>query len=105
MVLHSTTDEMAFVLDLLNSIDHKTATGLRRHIDPLIRCNNKFTIHIDTKFEICHECKGEGTVNSGSLREMHNHDNEDCEVCRGHGRRRLVITKRYENISAHEAEG
>jgi hypothetical protein len=98
-VLHTTADEMALVYDLVNSVDNPVAIKLRKCLDPVIRSYGKFKIHIDPKIEICNSCKGEGFIFGGNLTEAHNHHKTDCDDCGGHGRRKLVITKRYENIS------
>ena len=105
--LHSTPEEMAFVLDLINAVEHPIATKLRNRIEPHVRSNANFQLNIDRKIEICGKCKGEGTLMVGNVGEMHNHDKENCYRCHGDGRRIVITSKRYENISGltKEPEG
>jgi len=103
--LHATPEEMAFVLDLVNSIEHPTATKLRSRLEPEIRSHNGFQLLIENKIEICEKCKGEGTMNIGDRTGSHNHDKTDCYRCHGEGRRVVVITKRYKKLDRQLVEG
>ena len=63
--LHSTPEEMAFMLDLINAVEHPIATKLRNRIEPHVRSNQNFQLNIERKIEICGKCKGEGTLMVG----------------------------------------
>lgn len=97
MALHCSAEQMVFLLDLLNSIEHPTATELRRVVDPEIRSHDRFEIQIHPKIEVCQKCQGEGIIEISSIGG--NHGKEDCYKCKGKGRRKLIVTKRYENIA------
>jgi len=47
---------------------------------------------------ICPECKGEGEIRVGNLRECHNHDVEPCGQCGVKGRLIKTVTIQYEKL-------
>lgn len=102
LALHSTPEEMAFVLDLINAIEHPIASKLRKLIVPYVRSNNKFRLQIERKIELCEPCKGSGKTNGSDKSGSHNHEKYTCDDCHGEGRRIVITTTRYENISVEQ---
>lgn len=105
VALHASPEDMAFVLDLINSIEHPKATRLRKGLEAVVRSYDRFQLLIDRKIDICPKCEGVGSLMVGNLREYHNHDKEECYRCKGKGRKILVTTKRYEYIPDREEIG
>jgi DnaJ-class molecular chaperone len=52
--------------------------------------NKKFS-----EVELCGKCKGTGKLKVGNLREMHNHDIDNCPYCDGEGSMIKVTTIEY----------
>lgn len=44
---------------------------------------------------ICEKCQGTGKIRVGNLREMHNHDVQECYCCDGDGSMVKVTSIRY----------
>lgn len=104
LVLHGTPEEIAFILDLVNSIEHPTATKLRKVLEPVVRSHDRFQLIVERKIEVCGKCKGEGYLMVGNLVEGHNNDREDCYRCKGAGRKTKITSIRYENIVCQTAD-
>ncbi len=98
MALHGTPEEIAFVLDLVNSINHPTATRLRHALEPVVRSHDRFKLEIERKIELCSYCGGSQKRRVGNTRENY-YDIEPCEKCAGEGSMVKITSVRYEVLT------
>jgi DnaJ-class molecular chaperone len=47
---------------------------------------------------ICPTCEGNGIINTGNLREMHNHDSQCCPDCNGNRIVQKIKTVEFRKI-------